>query len=702
MDILNIDTANSIFSGVAQKYLKEILVKAPENVKKLWKFFNIDNAEKVYLENVESSYNKIRIWPMASPVNLRDIFTYVNILNKLTASRRISENQQKQLERAIIGKSPFGSFDQKEQKGINVVKKIDKLFIFGKPGAGKTTFLKYIALQCIDKEINFIPIFIKLRDLSTYQGNIFEYIVNEFDVCNFPESDNFISSMMKTGKAILLFDGLDEIRKEDGDRDKAIKDIVNFTRKYRKCKIVITCRIAAPEYSFDDFTYVEISDFNDKQVNFFVTNWFKKRPQFADLFFKELKRSDIGNIYHLSKIPLLLTLLCIVFEETRSFRTSRAQIYDDGINLMLRKIDSDRGVLRSSFGYGLDYKRIQEMLSFIAHESLNRKRYLMKKIILENIIEGYVKSLPNYSKDESIDGFAILEKIEEKSGLLVERASSIYSFSSISFQEFFAAKYIIGNIQDKTIEQIVKYHITDQAWREVFIMSSDMLPNADFLLNSIIVKIDMMAKSNKFVSNLLKLIDYESNSTDSTIEKYKIKSALVYLLLKIHDYRSSTRSNSINYYSAFYHCMDLTESIAGTDATEYILNNYYRTIVYYLLVSLDASIADASKLSRIAHNAALAIAKKNDNLNFLVELLESTFPPGRKNTRKLQDIHNRQLRKIINLVPDDYSINKILFDYDSILVLRKYLYATNLFIECLKVSVTRNLIKDDLLAKILK
>ena len=46
------------------------------------------------------------------------------------------------------------------------------LHILGLPGAGKTTFLKYLALQCIQGEFkpDLVPIFVALRDLSAVPG----------------------------------------------------------------------------------------------------------------------------------------------------------------------------------------------------------------------------------------------------------------------------------------------------------------------------------------------------------------------------------------------------------------------------------------------------------------------------------------------------------------------------------------------------
>ncbi len=61
-----------------------------------------------------------------------------------------------------------------------------------------------------------------------------------------------------------------------------------------------------------------------------------------------------------------------------------------------------------------------------------------------------------------------------------------------------------------------------------------------------------------------------------------------------------------------------------------------------------------------------------------------------------------QIRQIINLAPDYYMLNKIIFDYDCIKELREYLYATNTFLDCINVSATRKFDKKILLGSVLQ
>ena len=79
-----------------------------------------------------------------------------------------------------------------------------------------------------------------------------------------------------------------------------------------------------------------------------------------------------------------------------------------------------------------------------------------------------------------IDGAAVLKSIEVQHGVLVERAEGIYSFSHLTLQEYLTAQYIDDHRQ---IEQLVSEHLTDQRWREVFLLVAGLMRGgADELL----------------------------------------------------------------------------------------------------------------------------------------------------------------------------------------------------------------------------
>jgi predicted NACHT family NTPase len=142
----------------------------------------------------------------------------------------------------------------------------------GKPGAGKTTFLKHIAIQCISGKFqaDLVPIFINLKNFAEaeHQPSLLKYITEQF--VSSASNTKAIKQILSQGRALILLDGLDEVKEIDAYR--VVQEVRNFSAKFYLNSFIITCRIATREYIFEQFTEVEVADFDQLQINTFVIN----------------------------------------------------------------------------------------------------------------------------------------------------------------------------------------------------------------------------------------------------------------------------------------------------------------------------------------------------------------------------------------------------------------------------------------------
>lgn len=246
------------FGWIWNNFGKDIIKSSGKLLKVSWEKFEIHRAAECYAEDMKRQYGSISIFSMTSPIPLEGIFTQVHILSKPSAFRRIPKEYREHLEKIYLEGTSFGDIIEPRQDGIAIARKYQRLFILGKPGAGKTTFLKYLVLQAIngalDTERNRIPIFLPLREFIASKKILIDFIAQQFDICGFPHAEPFIKRILDHGRALVLFDGLDEVNKEDGQRDRVIRLIKNFSNKYDECQMVVTCRIAATEYHFEHFS----------------------------------------------------------------------------------------------------------------------------------------------------------------------------------------------------------------------------------------------------------------------------------------------------------------------------------------------------------------------------------------------------------------------------------------------------------------
>ncbi|MFE1747863.1 NACHT domain-containing protein [Coleofasciculus sp. H7-2] len=470
---------------------------------------------------IQERCGTMRVLDMTQPIGLNDIYTNVNILEKITGRRRkdipelLQECNSENIERFGLSK-----ITEERVPGLEAVEKYTKLMILGKPGAGKTTFLKYLAIQCNQREFQAdrVPIFVTLKEFAeaTNKPGLLEYITQQFAGCGVVETRVIASlqNVIKHSRTLILLDGLDEVREEDNKR--VLREIRDFSDQYRDNHFVMTCRIAAREYTFEKFTEVEVADFDAEQITTFANNWFKNKAVKPETFIKRLE--DNNRIKQLAASPLLLTLLCLAFEESGDFPANRSELYKEGLDALLKKWDAKRGIQRDQVYKKLSIQRKEDLLSKIALTTFKQGDYFFKQKTAEQYITDYIRNLPDANADPEalqLDSEVVLLSIEYQHGLLVERAKAIYSFSHLTFHEYFTAREVVFGIQplEERLQNLVS-HITEKRWREVFFLGVGMSPNADRLLQLMKHQVDEILAADEKLQQFLMWVNEKSFSVE--------------------------------------------------------------------------------------------------------------------------------------------------------------------------------------------
>lgn len=464
-----------------------------------------------YQEYINTKCGIMKVLTMTQPVQLDSIYTNVNILESVKAKK------QKTIEELLTNLASENlSFNRLNYRvssrnvlAFDAVKQYQKLLVWGSPGAGKTTFLKHLAIHAANLQNQPIPVLISLKSFASTEDkpNLIDFIQQEF-IQFVAEPSQIIRNLLELGRFLILLDGLDEVAETESDR--IYHSINNLVEQYPKNIFVLTCRSGASGYTFEHFTEVEIADFNETQVLLFVKKWFAscQEPELGEKFLAEIERNI--SIKELTTSPLLLTMLCLVFADNFDFPRNRYLLTEDAVNILLRKWDATRRIDRNSASkFNLPYQRKVNLLSQIAYEAFNQEpqKYLWHQIELEKIIQNYLENILELAPETlADDSQEILQAIEANHGLLIKQAQELYSFSHLTFQEYFVAHYIVESRNTETLNAVIQQHLTNRQWREVFLMISGRLANTDEFLKLMFRQINKLVEK-KSLQNMLTWLD---------------------------------------------------------------------------------------------------------------------------------------------------------------------------------------------------
>ncbi|NEQ42065.1 MAG: NACHT domain-containing protein [Leptolyngbya sp. SIOISBB] len=500
--------------GYAHKEIKAAYTGVQAEQKKL-------AAAQNYIRRYDQRHCQVKVMPglMKEPLPLEGIYTAVKLLDDQSIRYFVGLDDLEETYRAK-GRRSFGRGEGERQDGMAVTNTEQYLMVLGGPGIGKSTFLRKIGLEALKsksdntKQIHrsCIPVLIELKELRGETVDLKQKIADEFATCGFPEAAAFTEASLAQGKLLVLLDGLDEVPTRN--LNTVIKHIEDFVDAHDQNAFVASCRIAAYRSSqgafFNRFTDVTLAEFDDEQIEQFIHRWFRSQLDMeagtANRYWELLQKDEHKATKELAQTPLLLTFLCLVYDREQTLPAQRSTLYGKALNILLSEWAAQKRLEQDPIYEGFHPDLGKVLLAEIAYDSFKNDQLFFSKNDLTRRISTFLADTLDAPKH--LDGAKVLQAIEKQQGILVERATDIYSFSHLTLQEYLTAFHIVeARLEDELIAQ----HLTDERWREVFLLTSGLSGNrAINLLHR------LHNQSQTYLVNTPKLRDLIAWATTST------------------------------------------------------------------------------------------------------------------------------------------------------------------------------------------
>lgn len=498
-----------------------------------------------------------------------------------------------------------------------------RLMVLGKPGSGKSTFLRYLAVGCAKGEFlgDYIPVLLELRDVDEAAFSLLQWIHEEFEL----EQEAQTEQILKRGQVLILLDGLDEV--PSSLQQKVQRELRKFAKRYDKNRFILTCRTQTTEYIPEQFQAVEVADFNPEQVESFALNWFTAMAETPEQGVENQKRfierlRKTPQAAELAITPVLLSLTCWIFDDLKCLPEKRSDLYRDGLDLLLQQWDEGRGISRDS---GCDrYQQLtteerKRLLSYLAFRKFEKAENFV--LFEEPELWGYIAEYLQISVEESR---AVLRAIAQQHGLLIERACGIWSFSHLTFQEYLVARWICE--QENWRNLTTDYLKT--AWQEVFKLLLLMVYPADELVIAMKQLIDNLIKHDHDSQSFLKWIEDKQCTLESNYDPFDIKFFYVryfsgfHLFQPLRNFDVENVEHGVYFESKIHISRDLTDIYSAKE----LAFDLARGMVVILVIRED-HLTCISPPSQLYHSFYMAVIPQESlRLNQEVNELEPELP----------------------------------------------------------------------------
>lgn len=363
--------------------------------------------------------------------------------------------------------------------------------VSGSGGAGKSMLLRSFLIEALKSKYK-IPVFIELRDLNDESHEIEDLIVQRLSILKLNFENEFFDKSLQKGHYIFFFDGLDEIK--SSIRNKITKSIQEFSLRYSQCDYIISTRPDDRINEFKNFSLIKTLPLNLEQSIQLI----EKLPAIEEVkhkFIKDLKDGLFDRHESFLSNPLLLSIMLLTYGYSADIPSKLSIFYNQAYEALFQRHDAYKGAFKRVKETTLDIQEFEKVLCAFCIQSYENKKLKFNKTEAIEYIEK-CKAITNLEFNN--DGY--LTDLLQSICILSQEGLEIV-FTHRSFQEYFAAKFIVKIEPEMKRKLIYKYRdkiIEDALYNLIYEMDSSFFEEEVALpfLNHFFKKIGLAKKNS--------------------------------------------------------------------------------------------------------------------------------------------------------------------------------------------------------------
>ncbi|MCI0731528.1 MAG: SUMF1/EgtB/PvdO family nonheme iron enzyme [Chloroflexi bacterium] len=398
----------------------------------------------------------------------------------------------------------------------------------GEPGGGKSTFAGHLA-HCLAAhlfqpeagwlkqlphwpraEAGTVPVLVILRDFAhnlpdplprrAEAHHLWDFIQRRLEAQRLDFVARPLAQVLEDGRALLLFDGLDEVA-TTGQRAFVRDAVMAFLNRYPDNRCLVTCRILAyqppagpdePDLRLPpaDFPIFELAPFDEAKIDRFIAAWYTELARLGSM-----PGQDVGgltrklraavrrpDLWRLAANPLLLTVMALVHTHKGRLPDARALLYEDTVDVLLWRweqvkaggqgdVPPLRQLLLAVERSELDLKKVLWRLAYEAHAQAGgagdkEEMAGIGELALQKALAGLAGDDWNWARQA-------MEVMKLRAGLLLERSPGLFTFPHRTFQEYLAGAHL--SVQRNFARQAAGLAGQGATWREVILLATGRL-----------------------------------------------------------------------------------------------------------------------------------------------------------------------------------------------------------------------------------